>query len=65
MASTRVAGCSGDQIKLTKAGVYNRKRAIEDMAKNENVHVITGDWMSEANMTPQGSDKRDRLQLDV
>lgn len=31
------------------------------MAKNENVDVITGDWMSEANMTLRGSDKRDRL----
>lgn len=31
------------------------------MAKNENVDVITGDWMSECNMTLRGSDKRDRL----
>lgn len=31
------------------------------MAKNENVDVITGDWMSEANMTLRGSDKRDKL----
>lgn len=31
------------------------------MAKNEDVDVITGDWMSEANMTLRGSDKRDRL----
>ncbi|KAF4466717.1 duf1446 domain-containing protein [Fusarium albosuccineum] len=49
----RIAGCSG--------GVYDRKRAIEDMAKNEDIDVITGDWMSEANMTLRGSDKRDRL----
>ncbi|KAH7170028.1 hypothetical protein EDB81DRAFT_676489 [Dactylonectria macrodidyma] len=49
----RVAGCSG--------GVYDRKRAMEDMAKNEDVDVITGDWMSECNMTLRGSDKRDRL----
>ncbi|KAJ3962340.1 hypothetical protein N0V92_000912 [Colletotrichum tropicale] len=49
----RVAGCSG--------GVYDRKRAIHDMAKNEDVDVITGDWMSECNMTLRGSDKRDRL----
>lgn len=31
------------------------------MARNEDVDVITGDWMSEANMTLRGSDKRDRL----
>ncbi|KAF2814995.1 DUF1446-domain-containing protein [Mytilinidion resinicola] len=49
-----VAGCSG--------GVYDRKRAIHDMAKNEpQVDVITGDWMSECNMTLRGSDKRDKL----
>ncbi|KAH6999054.1 hypothetical protein BKA56DRAFT_665572 [Ilyonectria sp. MPI-CAGE-AT-0026] len=49
----RIAGCSG--------GVYDRKRAMEDMAKNEDVDVITGDWMSECNMTLRGSDKRDKL----
>ncbi|PNH48078.1 hypothetical protein VD0004_g399 [Verticillium dahliae] len=49
----KIAGCSG--------GVYDRKRAIHDMAKNEDVDVITGDWMSECNMTLRGSDKRDRL----
>jgi hypothetical protein len=49
-----IAGCSG--------GVYDRKRAIADMAKNEpQVDVITGDWMSECNMTLRGSDKRDKL----
>ena len=42
-------------------GVYDRKRAIHDMAKNEEVDVITGDWMSEANMTLRGSDKREKL----
>src|ERR1700749_412815 len=42
-------------------GVYDRKRAIHDMAKNEQVDVITGDWMSECNMTLRGSDKRDRI----
>jgi hypothetical protein len=31
------------------------------MAKNEDVDVITGDWMSEANMTLRGSDKRDKM----
>lgn len=43
------------------SGVYDRKRAIHDMAKNEDVDVITGDWMSEANMTLRGSDKREKL----
>lgn len=41
--------------------MYDRKRAIEDMAKNEDVDAITGDWMSECNMTLRGSDKRDKL----
>ncbi|CAK7230594.1 hypothetical protein SCUCBS95973_007628 [Sporothrix curviconia] len=49
----RVAGCS--------AGVYDRKRALHDLAKNEDLDVITGDWMSECNMTWRGSDKRGRL----
>lgn len=31
------------------------------MAKFEDVDVITGDWMSECNMTLRGSDKRDKL----
>ena len=42
-------------------GVYDRKRAIHDIAKNEDVDIITGDWMSECNMTLRGSDKRDRI----
>jgi hypothetical protein len=45
----RIAGASG--------GIYDRKRAIHDLAKNEDVDFITGDWMSEANMTLRGSDK--------
>ncbi|KAF2837370.1 DUF1446-domain-containing protein [Patellaria atrata CBS 101060] len=49
----KIAGCSG--------GVYDRKRAMHDMAKNEEVDVITGDWMSECNMTLRGSDKLDKL----
>lgn len=44
-----------------RIGVYDRKRAIHDMAKNEDIDVITGDWMSEANMTLRGSDKRNKL----
>jgi len=42
-------------------GVYDRKRAMHDMAKFEDVDVITGDWMSECNMTLRGSDKRNQL----
>ncbi|KAB5554917.1 hypothetical protein GE09DRAFT_964735 [Coniochaeta sp. 2T2.1] len=70
----RIAGCSGGKSpsqpnpipsyrgsNRTYPGVYDRKRAIHDMAKNEDVDVITGDWMSECNMTLRGSDKRDRL----
>ncbi|KAJ6005150.1 hypothetical protein N7451_003094 [Penicillium sp. IBT 35674x] len=44
----RIAGCSG--------GIYDRKRNIHDIARNENVDFITGDWMSEANMTLRGYD---------
>jgi hypothetical protein len=69
----KIAGCSGGKswlsltykeiilITLLNLGVYDRKRAIHDMAKNEDVDVITGDWMSEANMTLRGSDKRDKM----
>jgi hypothetical protein len=42
-------------------GIYDRKRALHDIAKNEDVDVITGDWMSECNMTLRGSDKRDLI----
>ncbi|KAL1899815.1 hypothetical protein Sste5346_002681 [Sporothrix stenoceras] len=49
----RIAGCS--------AGVYDRKRALHDLAKNEDLDVITGDWMSECNMTWRGADKQERL----
>lgn len=34
---------------------------MHDIAKFEDVDVITGDWMSECNMTLRGSDKRDKL----
>lgn len=47
---------------MSSIGVYDRKRGIHDMAKNEpQVDVITGDWMSECNMTLRGSDKRDKM----
>ncbi|KEF56732.1 uncharacterized protein A1O9_06922 [Exophiala aquamarina CBS 119918] len=45
----RVAGASG--------GVYDRKRAIHDLAKNEDLDFIVGDWMSEASMTLRGADR--------
>ncbi|KAH0845339.1 hypothetical protein FOPE_11287 [Fonsecaea pedrosoi] len=45
----RIAGASG--------GVYDRKRAIHDLAKNEDLDFIVGDWMSEASMTLRGADK--------
>jgi hypothetical protein len=69
----KIAGCSGGKsrslsesgeiilITILSLGVYDRKRAIHDMAKDEDVDVITGDWMSEANMTLRGSDKRDKM----
>lgn len=37
--------------------MYDRKRAIHDLAKNEDLDFIVGDWMSEASMTLRGSDK--------
>ncbi|KAK9794125.1 putative DUF1446-domain-containing protein [Seiridium cardinale] len=52
------------QVKLlpkNPTDVYDRKRALHDMAKNDDIDVITGDWMSECNMTLRGSDKRDRI----
>ncbi|OQV03598.1 hypothetical protein CLAIMM_08620 [Cladophialophora immunda] len=47
----RVAGASG--------GVFDRIRAISDLAKNPNVDVIIGDWMSEMNMTARATQKLD------
>lgn len=38
-------------------GVYDRKRAIHDLAKNEDLDFIVGDWMSEASMTLRGADR--------
>ena len=48
----RIAGASG--------GVFDRFRAIQDLAKDSDIDVITGDWMSEMNMTFRGSEKLDR-----
>ncbi|MCJ1298316.1 hypothetical protein MMC08_001105, partial [Hypocenomyce scalaris] len=47
----RIAGASG--------GVFDRFRAIQDLAKDSDIDVITGDWMSEMNMTFRGSEKLD------
>ncbi|CAK7228054.1 hypothetical protein SBRCBS47491_006774 [Sporothrix bragantina] len=43
----RVGGASG--------GFTDRQRAIHDLAKNSNVDVIIGDWMSECTMTIHGA----------
>lgn len=42
---------------MPSTGVYDRKRAIHDLAKNEDLDFIVGDWMSEASMTLRGADK--------
>ncbi|KAI1259602.1 DUF1446-domain-containing protein [Xylariaceae sp. FL1019] len=46
----RVAGASG--------GFSDRVRAIADLAKNEDVDVIVGDWLSEMTMTIHGTGKQ-------
>jgi hypothetical protein len=45
----KVAGSSG--------GFSDRVRAIHDLAKNEDVDVIVGDWLSELTMTIHGTGK--------
>jgi hypothetical protein len=45
----RVAGASG--------GFSDRVRAISSLAKNEDVDVIVGDWLSEMTMTIHGTGK--------
>ena len=45
----RVAGASG--------GFLDRVRAITSLAKNENVDMIVGDWLSEMTMTMHGTGK--------
>jgi hypothetical protein len=47
--AVRVAGSSG--------GFSDRVRAIHDLAKNDDVDVIVGDWLSELTMTIQGTAK--------
>ncbi|OAA65933.1 hypothetical protein SPI_02720 [Niveomyces insectorum RCEF 264] len=48
----RIGGASG--------GFTDRQRAIHDLAKNCNVDVIVGDWMSECTMTIHGAQKAAR-----
>lgn len=38
-------------------GIYDRKRGFHDLAKNEDVDFIVGDWMSEGSMTLRGVDR--------
>lgn len=50
----RVAGSSG--------GFSDRVRAIADLAKNDEVDVIVGDWLSEMTMTMHGTGKIKNLE---
>lgn len=48
----RIAGASG--------GVFDRFRAIEDFAKDPDIDLIFGDWISEISMTFRGSQRAER-----
>jgi hypothetical protein len=48
----RIAGASG--------GVFDRFRSIQDFAKDPEIDVIFGDWISEISMTFRGSQKTER-----
>src|ERR1700760_2192675 len=52
--AVRVAGASG--------GFSDRVRAISSLAKNEDVDVIVGDWLSEMTMTIHGTGKVKNLE---
>ncbi len=45
----RIASASGS--------VTDRRHALADLAKNEDIQFIVGDWMSEYNMTTRGGGK--------
>lgn len=45
----RIASASGS--------VTDRRHGFADLAKNEDIHFIVGDWMSEYNMTTRGGGK--------
>ncbi|KAF2098004.1 DUF1446-domain-containing protein [Rhizodiscina lignyota] len=47
--AVRIGGCEG--------GITDRHGVLARMAKNEDVDVIFGDWMSEYNMTTRGAGK--------
>jgi hypothetical protein len=47
----RIASASG--------AVTDRRHGFADLAKNEDIHYIVGDWMSEYNMTTRGGAKVD------
>ncbi|KIX06717.1 uncharacterized protein Z518_04693 [Rhinocladiella mackenziei CBS 650.93] len=51
-----VAGCSG--------GTVDRSRALLDLSKLPEIDVITGDWMSEADMTVNGT-RRSQLKKEI
>ena len=38
------------RIGAASESVTDRRKAIEDLAANENIDIIVGDWMSEYNM---------------
>ncbi|KAF2735798.1 DUF1446-domain-containing protein [Polyplosphaeria fusca] len=48
----KIAGVSG--------GVFDRFRAIEDLAKDPSIHVLFGDWISEISMTFRGHQRATR-----
>lgn len=49
IGNLRIASASGS--------VTDRRHGFADLAKNEDIHFIVGDWMSEYNMTTRGGGK--------
>lgn len=45
------------RIACASGSVTDRRHAFSDLAKNENVQFIVGDWMSEYNMTMRAGGK--------
>ena len=50
-------GRSKLRIASASGSVTDRRHGFADLAKNEDVHFIVGDWMSEYNMTTRGGSK--------
>ncbi|PSN68625.1 DUF1446-domain-containing protein [Corynespora cassiicola Philippines] len=50
-------GSSKLRIASASGSVTDRRHGFADLAKNEDVHFIVGDWMSEYNMTTRGGSK--------